>query len=212
MSVARKLQFIEALEMPERNQAHVGRRFASPPKPIVRDDTPTQDNVPTADPRQPSGFIDNGSLVSFLAGVDRQSQADVLNSMLLAQLAANKKFDREADTVGWYGFYHDVLENLGWVVQQFAFSKYDVAGSTVTVDKVVREVLAAIATENGAAVVKVLERPAINDTELAAARDSLRRELVSTRQSRFFTAYMNKAKTSLTINRYPDVVARASGL
>ena len=154
MSVARKLQFIEALEMPERNQAHVGRRFASPPKPIVRDDTPTQDNVPTADPRQPSGFIDNGSLVSFLAGVDRQSQADVLNSMLLAQLAANKKFDREADTVGWYGFYHDVLENLGWVVQQFAFSKYDVAGSTVTVDKVVLEVLAAIATENGAAVAK----------------------------------------------------------
>lgn len=69
-----------------------------------------------------------------------------------------------------------------------------------------------IATENGAAVVTVLERPAINDTELAAARESLRRELVSTRQSRFFTAYMNKAKSTLTINRYPDVIARASGL
>jgi parvulin-like peptidyl-prolyl isomerase len=69
-----------------------------------------------------------------------------------------------------------------------------------------------IATENGAAVIKVLERPAITDAELAAARDSLRRELVSTRQTRFFTAYMNKAKTTLTINRYPDVVARASGL
>ena len=60
--------------------------------------------------------------------------------------------------------------------------------------------------------VKVVERPAINDTELTAARDSLRRELVSTRQGRFFTAYMNKAKTSLSINRYPDVIARASGL
>jgi peptidyl-prolyl cis-trans isomerase D len=69
-----------------------------------------------------------------------------------------------------------------------------------------------IATENGAAVIKVLERPAIGDAELVAARDSLRRELVSTRQTRFFTAYMNKAKTSLTINRYPEVVARASGL
>ena len=70
----------------------------------------------------------------------------------------------------------------------------------------------AISTENGAAVVKVVEKPTINDTELAAARDSLRRELVSTRQGRFFTAYMNKAKTSLTINRYPEVIARASGL
>jgi peptidyl-prolyl cis-trans isomerase D len=69
-----------------------------------------------------------------------------------------------------------------------------------------------IALENGAAVIKVLERPAINEAELAAARDSLRRELMSTRQNRFFTAYMNKAKTTLTINRYPDVVARASGL
>jgi len=70
----------------------------------------------------------------------------------------------------------------------------------------------AIATENGAAVVKVVEKPAINDTELTAARDSLRRELVSTRQGRFFTAYMNKAKTTLSISRYPDVIARASGL
>jgi peptidyl-prolyl cis-trans isomerase D len=69
-----------------------------------------------------------------------------------------------------------------------------------------------ITTDTGAAVVKVLEKAAINDTELAAARDSLRRELVSTRQNRFFTAYMNKAKTTLTINRYPDVIARASGL
>jgi peptidyl-prolyl cis-trans isomerase D len=69
-----------------------------------------------------------------------------------------------------------------------------------------------IATDNGAAVIRVIERPAINDTELAAARESLRRELVSTRQSRFFTAYMNKAKSTLTINRYPDVIARASGL
>ena len=58
----------------------------------------------------------------------------------------------------------------------------------------------------------MVEKPAINETELAAARDSLRSELVSTRRGRFFTAYMNKAKTKLTINRYPDVVARASGL
>ncbi len=70
----------------------------------------------------------------------------------------------------------------------------------------------AIPTENGAAVVKVVEKTAVNDTELAAARDSLRRELLQSRRSRFFTAYMNKAKTSLTINEYPDVIARASGL
>jgi peptidyl-prolyl cis-trans isomerase D len=68
----------------------------------------------------------------------------------------------------------------------------------------------AITTDNGAAVIKVLEKTAVNDTELAAARDSLRRELVQSRKGRFFTAYMNKAKTSLTISEYPEVIARAA--
>jgi hypothetical protein len=154
MTVEKKMQFISALDLPARHEVHVGRTFASAPIPLVGDGTPTQDNVPTADPREPSGFIDNGSLVSFLAGVDRQSQADVLNSMLLAQLAANKKFDREKDTAQWYAFYHDVLENVGWVVQQFAFAKYEVAGTTATVDKVVLDLLTAIGTENGVAVAR----------------------------------------------------------
>lgn len=149
-----KMKFIQALELPSRDQAHAGRLFAAMPMPLVADDAPTTDKVPTADPTNPSGFVDNGSLVSFLAGVDRQSQADVLNSMLLAQLAANKKFDREKDTAQWYAFYHDVLENVGWVVQQFAFARYEVSGTTATVDKAVIDLLAAIGTENAAAVAK----------------------------------------------------------
>ncbi|HVQ33498.1 MAG TPA: hypothetical protein VMS49_06105, partial [Lysobacter sp.] len=81
--VARNRDFIDGLHLPSHEQVHVGRMFDAPLPPIVRD-TPQDQNVPTADPRQPSGFVDNGSLVTFLAGVDRQSQADVLNSMLLA--------------------------------------------------------------------------------------------------------------------------------
>jgi peptidyl-prolyl cis-trans isomerase D len=68
-----------------------------------------------------------------------------------------------------------------------------------------------VATDNGAAVVKVVERTVVTDTELTAARDSLRRELLETRRNRFFTAYMNKAKTTLDIETYPDVVARTWG-
>jgi peptidyl-prolyl cis-trans isomerase D len=69
-----------------------------------------------------------------------------------------------------------------------------------------------IDTDNGAAVVRVVEKSAVTDAELATARDSLRRELLQTRRSRFFASYMNKAKTTLTIREYPDAVARASGL
>ena len=114
---------------------------------------PTTDGVPTADRNKPSGFVDSGSLVSFVAGVDQQKQADVLNSTLLAQLAANKKYDREKDTVNWYGFYRNVLENVGWVVQEFQFEKYNVSGVSATTDKIIVEVLTAIVTGNDLAVV-----------------------------------------------------------
>jgi peptidyl-prolyl cis-trans isomerase D len=69
-----------------------------------------------------------------------------------------------------------------------------------------------IQTDNGAAIVKVVEKTTVNDAELATARDSLRRELTETRRNRFFSSYMAKAKTTLTINEYPDALARASGL
>lgn len=40
------------------------------------------------------GLVDNGSLVSFASNVMGQKKQDVLYSTLLAQLAANKKYDR----------------------------------------------------------------------------------------------------------------------
>jgi peptidyl-prolyl cis-trans isomerase D len=65
-----------------------------------------------------------------------------------------------------------------------------------------------ILTDNGAAVVKVVEKTGVTDAELATARDSLRRELVSTKRQRFFASYMNKAKERLDIRRYDDTLAR----
>lgn len=99
------------------------------------------------------GYVDAGSLVSFVAGVSGQHQKDVLNSTLLAQLAANKKFDRENDTENWYKFYRNVLENVGWVIQEFNFQKYAASGATFSINKVVLEILAAIATQNELAVI-----------------------------------------------------------
>ena len=95
---------------------------------------------------QKAGYVDLGSLVSFVAGVSEQSQADVLNSTLLAQLAANKAHDRENDTENWYKFYRNVLENVGWVLQEFTFDKFTTSAGDFTVDRVVLDILAAIAT------------------------------------------------------------------
>lgn len=102
---------------------------------------------------QPEGFVADGSLVSFVSEVTSQAREDVLNSTLLAQLAANKKYDRWKDTENWYKFYSNVLENVGWVIQSFQFSEYDAHGGTFEVDKVVLEILTAIVSQNEIAVV-----------------------------------------------------------
>jgi peptidyl-prolyl cis-trans isomerase D len=65
-----------------------------------------------------------------------------------------------------------------------------------------------IVTDTGAAVVKVVEKTAVTDAELATARDSLRRELVEAKRGRFFSSYMTKAKEKLDIRRYDDALAR----
>jgi hypothetical protein len=100
-----------------------------------------------------AGYVDAGSLVSFGPGVSAQHKNDVLNSSLLAQLAANKKFDREKQTKEWYAFYRDILERVGWVLRGFEFSKYESNGADFTADKVILEILKALATGNDLAVV-----------------------------------------------------------
>jgi peptidyl-prolyl cis-trans isomerase D len=69
----------------------------------------------------------------------------------------------------------------------------------------------AISTDTGAAVVKVVEKTPVTDTELAAARDSLRKELLAARRNRFFSSYMTKAKERLEIRTYPQALARVGG-
>lgn len=93
-------------------------------------------------------FVDQGSLVSFIAGLGKQQKSDVLNSTLLAQLAANKKFNREEKPTEWYGVYREVLENVGWVIQQWAWDKTETQGVGFDMDKVVLKLLGPLAFGN----------------------------------------------------------------
>jgi hypothetical protein len=93
--------------------------------------------LPETDPLQASAAVGDGQITFFVAGLPEQqkvsltlhprsslcsfgnSQEDVMNSTLLAQLAANKKTDRLTDPAGWYEAYRDVLENLYWTTTSF---------------------------------------------------------------------------------------------
>ena len=95
-----------------------------------------------------SAYVTSGGIVSFVAGLRLQQKEDVLNSTLLAQLAANKAFKREEQTREWYGKYHEVLENIGWVISAFDFTKFQATGSKFSIESAVTQLVAAIASQS----------------------------------------------------------------
>ncbi|KAF8955827.1 hypothetical protein BDZ97DRAFT_2080309 [Flammula alnicola] len=74
---------------------------------------------------------------AFIAGISEQNKQDVLSSTLLAQLAANAKYDRFENPEKWYEQYIYVLENVGWVVGNFKFDAHSLSKTDVSVDTVV---------------------------------------------------------------------------
>jgi peptidyl-prolyl cis-trans isomerase D len=68
-----------------------------------------------------------------------------------------------------------------------------------------------ITTDNGAAIIKVLDKQQVTDTEITANKDRFREELLGDRKNRFFSAYMGKAKQKMKIAVYREVVQRTIG-
>jgi peptidyl-prolyl cis-trans isomerase D len=68
-----------------------------------------------------------------------------------------------------------------------------------------------VVTENGAAVVKVLERKDPAPADFAKERDTLRSELLNDRKQKFFAAYMTKARQKMTIRTHPETIAQIVG-
>jgi len=87
-----------------------------------------------------------GSLVSFVSGLTEIHKSDVLNSTLLAQLAASKQHDRFKDTMNWYNFYIGVLAQVGWTIPAFAFRDYSPSGASLVLSDAVLDILSAVAT------------------------------------------------------------------
>jgi peptidyl-prolyl cis-trans isomerase D len=69
----------------------------------------------------------------------------------------------------------------------------------------------ALPTDNGAAVVKVIEKKEVTPTEWAASKDKFHDELLSDRRNRFFAAYMGKAKQKMKIGVNRETLQKAVG-
>ena len=69
----------------------------------------------------------------------------------------------------------------------------------------------AVATDGGAAVIKVIEKQEVTPTEVASNKDSFREEFLNDRRNRFFSAYMIKAKQKMKIEVNREALQRVSG-
>ena len=68
-----------------------------------------------------------------------------------------------------------------------------------------------IVTDNGAAIVKVLERKEIAADDMAKQKDALRTELLNDRKQKFFAAYMAKARQRMKIQINRETIAQIIG-
>ena len=65
-----------------------------------------------------------------------------------------------------------------------------------------------ISTDNGTAVIKVLEKQEVTPEQFAAAKDKFRDDMLTDRRNRFFGAYMAKAKQKMKIDVNREALQR----
>lgn len=61
-----------------------------------------------------AAIINAGAINVFDNQLSVQNKQDIGNSILFAQLAANKQYDRYTDSNEWFTFFISVLNNIGW--------------------------------------------------------------------------------------------------
>jgi hypothetical protein len=81
---------------------------------------------------------------SFAQGVDAMVRESISDSALLAQLVANKNVPFETDPRGWFTAYSEVLQKLGWTLQDSGWSDYSAGGTSVEVNEKIVEVMSAV--------------------------------------------------------------------
>ena len=123
--------------------------------------------VATPDPATLKAAVDVGSVLSFVDDIGQQDKQDVLYAVQLAQRGASGAYDRNAQSRSWYQKYNEILENLGWVGEQFGFTSHDQSEGEFRMDREALAVVGAIATQGQLAVLtqslKALEALADGD-------------------------------------------------
>jgi hypothetical protein len=110
------------------------------PRGLLAQDAATEAREIFATAKSQAQVVGSG-LFSFAKGVTPDTRQAISNSALLAQLVANKRVSAEQGPTEWYAAYQDVLQNIGWVLQDRDWVDYTAQGTAAEVHQKVIEVL-----------------------------------------------------------------------
>ena len=90
-------------------------------------------------------------LAEFTKSVLPELRSAISDSMLLAQLAANKAADQSQDVFAWHHKYIEVLQNIGWEVKDLDFQARSFEGAATTMHEALIPVITAMLGPEAAA-------------------------------------------------------------
>jgi hypothetical protein len=82
--------------------------------------------------------------MSFMKGIEPARRRAIADSVLLAQLVANRGIPDRDRVDDWYEAYFDVLANLGWVIENRGFSEHEASGRGVEAHEAILAVAATL--------------------------------------------------------------------
>jgi hypothetical protein len=112
------------------------------PRPIVSMDAATDAGEAFDKAKEQAQVVGSG-VFSFAKGVDEEVRTAISDSALLAQLVANKRANSDSDPLGWFKVYSDVLQNIGWTLQDKTWDDYTSSGNSADVHEKIIEVMTA---------------------------------------------------------------------
>jgi hypothetical protein len=112
------------------------------PRGVVPQDT-AADSREVFDRAKSQAQVVGSGVFSFAQGVTAEVREAISDSALLAQLVASKKVSATQNPLDWYSAYSDVLQNVGWTLQEGGWTDYSAKGTAIEVHDKILEVIAA---------------------------------------------------------------------
>ncbi len=97
-------------------------------------------------------FFSEKSILSFASQVSAQNRSDVLNTVLLAQMAANKAVNN--DTLLWYNKFLEILSKTGWIIEGKDLQTYESNSDLFEIQNVIIDILTSVFGSTYIAIIK----------------------------------------------------------